>query len=96
MSDHGIRALTFDTGGTILDWHSGFRDAYAAAGKRHGVERDWAALANQTRREALKAMIKLGEHEPPAYNFDGAHRFTVEAVVKQHGLDSFTDDDIPF
>ena len=26
-----VKALTFDTGGTILDWHSGFRDALAAA-----------------------------------------------------------------
>ncbi len=26
-----IKALTFDTGGTVLDWHSGMRDALAAA-----------------------------------------------------------------
>lgn len=94
MSDLDIQALTFDTGGTILDWHSGFRDAFAAAGVRHGIERDWAALANELRRRSLQAMLNLGEHEPPAYNFDGAHRFTVEALVKEHGLDAFTEDDI--
>ncbi len=27
-----VKALTFDTGGTILDWHSGFRDSLAALG----------------------------------------------------------------
>jgi FMN phosphatase YigB (HAD superfamily) len=26
-----IKALTFDTGGTILDWHRGISDAFAAA-----------------------------------------------------------------
>lgn len=31
-----IKALTFDTGGTVLDWHSGFRDAFAAAGSATG------------------------------------------------------------
>ncbi len=29
MSLDGIEALTFDTGGTILDWHSGFSAALA-------------------------------------------------------------------
>lgn len=24
-----IKALTFDTGGTVLDWHTGIRDALA-------------------------------------------------------------------
>ena len=37
-----IKALAFDTGGTILDWHTGFRDAFSKAGKKHKVEKDWA------------------------------------------------------
>ena len=36
----GIKALTFDTGGTILDWHTGISAALAEAGGRHGLERD--------------------------------------------------------
>ena len=94
MSIGDIRALTFDTGGTILDWHSGFMAAFAAAGARHGIDKDWASIANELRRRSLKAMLNLGEHEPPAYTFDGAHRFTVEALVKEYGLDAFTEDDI--
>ena len=46
MTLSGIKALTFDTGGTVLDWHSGIRAALAASGTRHGIERDWAAIAN--------------------------------------------------
>ena len=53
MSLSDIRALTFDTGGTILDWHTGFSDAFAAAGKKHGIEKDWAAITNQLRRRSL-------------------------------------------
>ena len=94
MSLSEVRALTFDTGGTILDWHTGFSTAFRAAGERHGVERDWAAITNELRRRSMKAMLNLGAAEPPAYNFDGAHRFTVEALVEEHGLDGFTDDDI--
>ena len=32
MSLNQIKALTFDTGGTILDWHSGFSTAFKIAG----------------------------------------------------------------
>ena len=94
MSLSDIRALTFDTGGTILDWHTGFSNAFAAAGKKHGIEKDWAAITNELRKRSLGAMINLGEHEPPAYTFDGAHRSAVEALVQEHGLDAFTQDDI--
>ena len=27
-NDLNIKALTFDTGGTILDWHSGFKEGF--------------------------------------------------------------------
>ena len=93
MSLDGVKALTFDTGGTILDWHSGFRDALAAAGARHGLERDWPAIANELRRRALGRMLNLGEHGPPAYNFDGAHRTTLDELCAGHGLDAFDEAD---
>ncbi|MEX0284217.1 MAG: HAD-IA family hydrolase [Paracoccaceae bacterium] len=89
----GIKALTFDTGGTLLDWHSGFRDALAAAGERHGEERDWAAVANDLRRRSLGAMLNLGQKGPPEYNFDQAHRFSLDAVLSDQRLDMFTEAD---
>ncbi|MFW8636040.1 HAD family hydrolase [Cribrihabitans pelagius] len=84
-----IKALTYDTGGTVLDWHSGFRDAFAAAGQRHGIRRDWAALANDLRRRSMQAMLNLGENGPPEYNFDEAHHFCLEALLEAEGLEAF-------
>lgn len=91
MSLHDIKALTFDTGGTILDWHSGFRDGLAELGVTHDVDADWPTLANDIRRGALKRMLNLGEHEPPAYNFDGAHRAVVDEVLDANGLNAATE-----
>ena len=69
MSTDGIKALTFDTGGTILDWHTGFRTALADAGARHGIEQDWPALANELRRRSLGRMLNLPtepyDHDEP-------------------------------
>ncbi len=91
MSLDGIKALTFDTGGTILDWHTGFSTALAETAARHGEERDWSALANEMRRGSLKRMLNLGEHAPPTYNFDDAHRESLNDVLAANGLESFTE-----
>jgi len=93
MAANGITALTFDTGGTILDWHTGFREALEEAGSRHGEARDWAALANDIRRRSLKRMLNLGEDEPPAYNFDGAHRASLDEVLAENGLEALSEDE---
>jgi 2-haloacid dehalogenase len=93
MSLDDIKALTFDTGGTILDWHAGFSTALAEAGGRYGIEKDWAALTNELRRRSLGRMLNLGEHEPPGYNFDDAHRGALDEVLAENGLDALTDDD---
>ena len=92
MTIKDIKALTFDTGGTILDWHTGFKTAFQAAGKSHGIEHDWTTITNELRKRSLGAMLNLGKHEPPGYNFDGAHRFTVDALCEEHDL-PFTDEE---
>ncbi len=84
-----ITALTFDTGGTVLDWHTGFRDAFRTVGQKHGIGCDWAALANDLRRRSLAAMVDLGKDGPPSYNFDDAHKFSLDALLAAEGLEAF-------
>jgi 2-haloacid dehalogenase len=93
MSIDAIKALTFDTGGTILDWHGGFRTALERAGGRHGLTHDWAGFTNELRRRSLGRMLRLGEHEPPAYNFDQAHRKVLDDLLAERGLDALTEED---
>lgn len=95
MSIDKIRALTFDTGGTILDWHTGLTSALASAGAKHKLKRDWAAIANDMRRRSLKAMFNQGETTPPEYTIDGAHRAVLEQLLDSYDLKQhFTDEDI--
>lgn len=82
-----IRALTFDTGGTVLDWHSGICRAFALAGQRHGVERNWHEVTNDYRRAAMQAIVgKL----QPSFNMDDVHRTELAGVLSQHGLEMFS------
>ena len=85
-----IKALTFDTGGTILDWHGGISQALAAAGARHGLTADWAAVTNDYRRRSLQAIT--GQVRP-AFNFDDVHRSVLDRVIADHKLDLLTAED---
>lgn len=93
MSLSGVKALTFDTGGTILDWHSGIKAALSTAGAAHGLERDWTHITNEFRRRSLGKMLNLGEKEPPAYNFDGSHRMALDSLIEEHDLQAFTEEE---
>ncbi len=62
MSLSEVKALAFDTGGTVLDWHSGIHSALAEAGARHGLTRDWPVLTNDYR--ALSAFCRSSCSSP--------------------------------
>ena len=94
MSINDIQALTFDTGGTILDWHSGFSRAFSEIGGKYAIDRDWGKIANELRRRSLKSILNLGESGLPKYNFDDAHRFTIEKLIDEYELTDFTEEDI--
>lgn len=85
-----IKALTFDTGGTILDWHSGFSRALARLGARYGVSRNWGAVANDLRRKSLAHVINQGAEGPPAHTFDDGHRLALDGVLADIGLGEAT------
>ena len=85
-----IKALAFDTGGTVLDWHSGIRAALAEVGARHGIERDWSAVTNEYRRRALQRMTN---QVSPGFNIDDVHRAVLDEIANEHGLGGLTDDE---
>jgi len=88
-----IKALTFDTGGTILDWHTGVSRALSAAGERRGLERDWPMIANNYRARSLKAMVNTGADAPATFNIDDVHRRVLDEMIVKHDLGAFTADD---
>lgn len=86
----GIKALAFDTGGTILDWHRGISAALAATGQRRGIVADWAAATNEYRRRALKGMTRQVR---PDFNIDDLHRRVLDELAGEFGWSTFTAED---
>ncbi len=83
----GIKALAFDTGGTILDWHAGLAAALAECGARHRLEHDWHGLANEYRRRSLSRMLGAVE---PSFNIDDVHRDVLDEVLSAAGIEAFS------
>ena len=50
-----IKAIAFDTGGAVQDWHSGLVGTMAGASEAHGIAIDCHAAVNDWHRRALKA-----------------------------------------
>jgi 2-haloacid dehalogenase len=83
----GIKALTFDTGGTVLDWHGGLSRAMAEVAGRRGLKAEWAAATNEYRRRSLGTIVnQIG----PRFNFDDVHRDQLDRVLDDFGLGALT------
>lgn len=80
-----LRALTFDTGGTVLDWHGGIVRKLDCLGRLHGWQGDWHALANDWRRRTMKGIVGQSR---PAFNMDDVHRGTLDETLAAFGLDT--------
>jgi 2-haloacid dehalogenase len=81
-----IKALAFDTGGTVLDWHGGLVAALKAVATRHDVKADWHAIANDWRRRSMKGIV--GQLQP-AFHMDDVHRHALDETLAHFGLEAF-------
>src|SRR5262249_38648476 len=83
-----VKALAFDTGGTVLNWHSGIRSALAESGARHGLTRDWPVITNDYRRRSLQRMTNQNGLK---FNIDDVHRTVLDELVEEYDLGVFAE-----
>ena len=85
-----VKVLAFDTGGTILDWHSGLVAVLADCGTRRGVARDWHAVTNEYRRRSLQRMLGAVD---PCFDIDDVHREVLDELLGEDGGIAFSPED---
>lgn len=86
MSIIGVKALTFDTGGTILDWYSGFYNAFEKLRVKHNVEINSNILAREIRKKSLSIIINQDQKNGKTVTFDEAHFLALEFLIKEYDL----------
>lgn len=79
-----IRALTFDVGGTVFDWHHGIRDEVNSLAAERGIQVDAARFANEWRREMFVQLARVRSGELPWMNADELHRRALDVVAPNH------------
>lgn len=82
-----IKALAFDTGGTVLDWHTGLTKRLASVAGAGAARVDWHAVANDWRRRSMKRIV--GQIRP-AFNMDDVHRDALAEALAAVGLDGLS------
>ncbi|MGK2854148.1 MAG: haloacid dehalogenase type II [Microbacteriaceae bacterium] len=70
----GPRALAFDVFGTVVDWRSSIIAELQSFGPRHGLQRDWAAVADAWRAGYAPAMDRVRRGAVPWTRIDDLHR----------------------
>ena len=79
-----IKALTFDVGGTIFDWHHTIRKEIERLAQAHGVAIDCADFTNNWRWRMFELLGQVRRGDLPWMNADDLHRRALDDMVAKY------------
>ncbi len=88
-----VRALIFDTFGTVVDWRGSIAAEGAAWGKAKGVTVDWVRFADRWRDGYAPAMNKVRKGELPWTRLDDLHRILLNDLLKEFGMTGLSEEE---
>jgi 2-haloacid dehalogenase len=91
-----VRAVLFDTFGTVVDWRSGITAAVQSFARTHGITVDAEEFATLWRGEYQPSMERVRSGARQFVTLDGLHRENLERVLRTRGFDpvEFAEDDL--
>jgi 2-haloacid dehalogenase len=90
----GVRAILFDTFGTVVDWRGSLIDELTAFGAARGIVADWAGLVDAWRGAYAPSMDRVRRGEAPWTILDDLHRASLERLVVEFGIAGLTAADL--
>jgi 2-haloacid dehalogenase len=88
-----VKALVFDTFGTIVDWRGSVTAEGMAWGKAKGLQIDWAQFADHWRLGYRPAMDKVRKGQIPWTRLDDLHRMILEDLLKEYKIQGLTEEE---
>ncbi len=82
-----VRAVLFDTFGTVVDWRTGIAAAVREFSAAHGLALDPGAFADAWRGRYQPAMARVRCGERPFVLLDVLHRENLDDALRAHGVD---------
>jgi 2-haloacid dehalogenase len=89
-----VKALVFDTFGTIVDWRSSVIAEGVAWGRAKGLNINWASFADRWRQGYGPAMNRVRKNEIPWTRLDDLHRMILEGLLKEFEIKNLTEQEI--
>ena len=86
-----IKALVFDTFGTVVDWRGSIIREGATWGRTKGLTVDWAQFADQWRAGYAPSMDRVRNGELPWTNLDQLHRRVLEELLRKFRIEGLTE-----
>jgi 2-haloacid dehalogenase len=89
-----LKALVFDTFGTVVDWRSSLITELNAFGQRRGISADWPLLVDEWRAAYYPSMDRVRKGEQPWTTLDALHRQSLESLVASLGIGCLRPEDL--
>jgi 2-haloacid dehalogenase len=89
----GVKALVFDTFGTVVDWRGSIIAEGETWGKSKGISIDWGRFADRWRAGYAPAMDKVRKGQLPWTKLDALHRMILEDLLKEFVIQGVTEDE---
>jgi 2-haloacid dehalogenase len=88
-----VKALVFDTFGTVVDWRGSVIAEGMAWGKAKGLNINWADFADRWRLGYRPTMDKVRKGEIPWTRLDDLHRMILEELLEEFKIEGLTEEE---
>ena len=93
MSLDGLKALTFDTFGTVVDWRTSIISDFRAFGRRKGISIDWEAFTDEWKTCYRAGMDAVRSGARPWTTVDVIYRSKLDEILPAYGVHGLTEDE---
>jgi 2-haloacid dehalogenase len=89
----GVKALTFDVFGTVVDWRGSIIREGGEWGRRKGLQVDWAKFADRWRAGYSPSMDRVRKGSLPWMKLDELHRLSLEDLLREFGIAGLSEEE---
>lgn len=93
MPADGVKAMTFDVFGTVVDWRSSVIAEFRAFGETHGLSLSWEAFVDEWKIGYRPGMDAVRTGALPWTNVDGIYRTKLEKLLVQYGVNELSEEE---
>lgn len=93
MGIDGVKAMTFDVFGTVVDWRRSLIEQFRSFGHAKGVSVDWEAFVNDWKSCYRPGMDAVAKGEMPWTNVDSIYRKKLESLLVEYGIRGLSEEE---